>query len=370
MSGLAEKSQRNSNIELLRIFSMLCIVAYHYFMYGFYSEDLFYTGNKFLSDILGDYGQIGVNLYLLISGYFLTEQRFSLKRLLTVAGQVWFYCWGILLVLTVLGKPPAGLELKYLLFPLTMSHYWFASYYVLLLLLAPALNFFVHRVTQRQHLAAILVMMLIYSVVPTFLRVTFQYTTAGRMVMLYLMAAYVRLYLGKAKLKTHCCLALFWYLCILGFSLFCDVWGQLRQDEAMLLRSMALAKGESFFGHMLTVELLICAVLAKPRHIGWVNRAASLTFGVYLFHENYFISPMWQSVFHTRGFAASPLLILHALGTILAVYLAGSLLDLLRQLTLGKLWGRLLDRFAPPLEARLRACFDRLLAAVNRALGA
>ena len=40
-----------------------------------------------------------------------------------------------------------------MLFPLTMSHYWFASYYVVLLLLAPALNFFVHRVTQRRDFA-------------------------------------------------------------------------------------------------------------------------------------------------------------------------------------------------------------------------
>ena len=86
----------------------------------------------------------------------------------------------------------------------------------------------------------------------------------------------------------------------------------------------------------------------KPAYSKAVNFAASLTFGVYLFHDNQLIRSMWQGVFKTSQFIDSPWLPVHALGAVISVYLAGSLIELLRQKTVGPLWQSLTDRFFVP----------------------
>lgn len=62
------KSKRNSSIELLRIFSILLIVASHFAQH---SGLISLSGkNKWLINIFLSLGQIGVAFFFLITGYF------------------------------------------------------------------------------------------------------------------------------------------------------------------------------------------------------------------------------------------------------------------------------------------------------------
>ena len=88
------KSRRNSRIELLRIICMVMIVAYHYSMYGFYAQDLMYSANKPFVELLSLGGQVGVSVFVLISGYYMVDLNYSFRKFSLFMGQIWFYTLG------------------------------------------------------------------------------------------------------------------------------------------------------------------------------------------------------------------------------------------------------------------------------------
>ena len=91
---------RESNFELLRIISMILIVLHHYALHG----GLFQPNN--LNEKVGLFillgGKIGVNVFVIISGYFLVNSKFRIKKLLQLIGQVYFYAIFIIISLILI----------------------------------------------------------------------------------------------------------------------------------------------------------------------------------------------------------------------------------------------------------------------------
>lgn len=79
------QNQRQSNIELLRCFAMLCIIVYHLCLFALGGVP---TSTK-LYQALQIPLHIGVPLFVLISGYF--GIRFSLKGLMRLCSKGYFY---------------------------------------------------------------------------------------------------------------------------------------------------------------------------------------------------------------------------------------------------------------------------------------
>ena len=66
----ANNKLRNSSFELLRITSMLLIVAHHFVVHGKFDLTASFSKNIFFLQSLSMFGKLGVNLFVLISGYF------------------------------------------------------------------------------------------------------------------------------------------------------------------------------------------------------------------------------------------------------------------------------------------------------------
>ena len=85
-------TKRDSNLELLRIVAMLGIIASHY---GFglkpllAEEPLSINSLWFLNLTL--WGKVGINCFMLISGYFMCEMAISAKKYIKLLAQVYFY---------------------------------------------------------------------------------------------------------------------------------------------------------------------------------------------------------------------------------------------------------------------------------------
>ena len=81
----AKNNIRNSNLELLRIITMLLIVAHHYVV----NSGLFQIGGPIKSDLMslksmfllvfGAWGKIGINAFVLITGYFMCTSDITLR---------------------------------------------------------------------------------------------------------------------------------------------------------------------------------------------------------------------------------------------------------------------------------------------------
>ena len=79
-----------------------------------------------------------------------------------------------------------------------------------------------------------------------------------------------------------------------------------------------------------------------------INVVASATFGVYLIHDSSIVRPfLWNTVFKTETYQDSAFLILYSIGVCLLVYAACTVIDLLRQNTIEKVYLHVVNKMAP-----------------------
>lgn len=83
---------RDSNIELLRIVSMLMIVILHFLMHGrILKWSAFGSKEYAIYWMIEAFVFVCVNVFVIISGYFLCLSKFKVSRLTKVWFQVLFY---------------------------------------------------------------------------------------------------------------------------------------------------------------------------------------------------------------------------------------------------------------------------------------
>ena len=103
------KPLRSSNLELYRIVCMLMIVAHHYVV----NSGLFASGGPMVSNpisantlylaLLGAWGKVGINCFLMITGYFMCTSHITVRKFIKLILQIYLY--------------------KLLLFPIRVAHY-------------------------------------------------------------------------------------------------------------------------------------------------------------------------------------------------------------------------------------------------------
>lgn len=82
---------RNSNLEILSIISMILILFHHFYYNNINLEYSNLKINQFINQFLSSVSKIGVNCFVLITGYFMIESKFKIEKLLKLYGQILFY---------------------------------------------------------------------------------------------------------------------------------------------------------------------------------------------------------------------------------------------------------------------------------------
>ena len=134
---------RNSNFELLRIIAMLFIVIWHISIHAQKGE--LASHNYILALTI-----TGVNLFVLISGYF--SIKLNWKNLLTLVGTVAFYnLASIIFKWQITGATPRLGEIAGCFPPICNTHWWFINCYFMLMLLSPIINIALEKATDKQY---------------------------------------------------------------------------------------------------------------------------------------------------------------------------------------------------------------------------
>ncbi|MBQ5417783.1 MAG: acyltransferase family protein, partial [Oscillospiraceae bacterium] len=200
-----ERMIRQSNIELLRIIAIIIIIAHHFAVHsGFdFSADTVSLNRLWIRFIrIG--GKIGVNIFVLISGYFLVSaQSIKTSKILKLWGQVFFYSIVIFLVFSVSGLQPfSQQELIEHIAPVTYSRWWFASTYFVLYMLSPYINRLLRTFDRKQYISFLLLLMVLWSVIPTITGSLLQSDPLFWFVFLYSLAGYIKLFGIKTDLSS------------------------------------------------------------------------------------------------------------------------------------------------------------------------
>lgn len=359
-------NSRNSNLELYRIICMFFIVVHHYCVHGFTLECVDYGVNKYVLDILSSWGKVGVDGFILMSGYFMVSSRFTVQKFLKIWGQVWFYTMGIFSAFYFTGNVnPQMLKLLFRqsMLPVSYSMYWFVTYYLILMMLSPFINTFIHNLSRNRYRNLIALLILLWSVSGSFLDTDYAFTMFGWFVTLYLVAGYARLYITEeyAKKWRFGRLSVLCAGAVILSTVVRNALGYLTKNDGYWINSRIFVDQEQdFFVFAFAFCFFMYLLYRKTGCHKWINYMASLSFGVYLFHDNYFTRVyLWKVWFGVSEYESSNWLGLGMLGVCAGVYIFASVIDFIRKNTIEKVWMKLIDKYVPKAEQYIGTRFHK-----------
>lgn len=343
-------NERKSNIELLRIFSMILIVFHHYATHGGVYWNVNDGMNEWIATAMISYGKIGVDIFMIICGYFMVEQQFTWKKLLKLEVPVWFYSvlFGILACFVF--EDDLGIEnVLYFLFPVLSNQgdqYWFVPCYMATILLSPAINKVIKSLNYKTFKRVLLVAVLLVSVIPTVFRVTPIFDgNISLFVLLYVIGAFLRLNQDILhKTRMWCSVLL---LFIISAAMIVGT---------VLLKSVSadcLWVGGSIFSISISVLLFVIFAKFPMGYNKWINGIAATTFGIYLIHDNLYVrNHLWTQWLHCQEYYSSEKLWLHGLCCVVIVFVGCMIIEAVRQVLFSRirkmvLSGKKLRRWYP-----------------------
>ena len=328
---------RNTSIELLRIISMIMIMFHHFAYHGNFEWNFNEVTLPHLwYDFILRGGKVGVDIFVLISGYFLienTEKLFQPKKLLKFWGQVVFY--SIMTYLLSVMLRLNAFEIKQLIkvcLPITYPGWWFASTYFMLYLIHPFLNKLLHGLSKTEYQYLILMMVLCWSIIPTATTQLFESNSLLWFVTLYGIAGYVNLYGGNQKLQSKHYFSLYFMVLIITYTVSTTFLFLGTKKEEWSTHAIDFFEIERLPILLMAITLFMGFVTLKMNYHKWINMIASATFGVYLIHDSSYIRYyLWTNIFKINQYQDSTFLILYSILVVFILYVSCTMIDLIRK---------------------------------------
>lgn len=325
---------RSSNIELLRIVAMFMVILGHYYVKGGFPDDSLMNANKLLMQFLGSWSKIAVDIFVIISGYFLVTQKFRWSKLVKFFSCTYFWSLTTLAAaLLLLNLDVSKSMIMKAVNPFTPLN-WFARAYLILYIIFPLLNSLIKYISKVQLAVVIGVLTTVFYIVPTIRGVSLggYLNSLFMFANMYLIGAYLRLYTNDKIERTIELMggtsATIFYATILFF----DYMGRydsyyIDKDHVMIFAFV----GCNIFGLIMATAIF---VLFKNWHIsynGIINTIATTTFAVYLIHDNGVLSAwLWNDLIQANIFYDSVWLIPHMLITAVVIFAVCGVLEYIR----------------------------------------
>lgn len=297
---------------------MFMILAAH--ASGYLNEEDLVGGQGVFKLLVNQFCLVGVNVFVLISGWF------GIKASFRGAGKLLFqilYVTVICLIVSLLAGLPVSFREDVLPFLLLGRPYWFVASYLILFAISPVLNAFVENATQgtfRTVLLAWFGLAFFYGFLLDAGHFDYGFSALS-FIGLYLLARFVRLYPGR----------------LTSFSAWTDagIYTGLTLLSALLFWCGYKWFGMGFHLNHYDSPLAIIAALylllafskinLQSRTVNWMAGSA---FAIYLIHEHNLVSPYYHQLFHNLGqWVPAPAVVPVAIAFLLLIGLACILAD-------------------------------------------
>ena len=326
--------------------------------------------------VVVQYGQVGVCVFLTVSGYFLSARGFSWRRAASTWARMLVYsllCLAGGSCLAGMGLAPARVgelfapgvlprTLATALLPFLSGAYWFVSAYLVMLAVSPFLNVLLACVPRRG-VEGLLLMLGFLSVWRLWAPAVDSWSMVSYALLCYLAGGWVRRYgavLSRRRLPLACV--------AVAATLLMGVFDRVAMGSGPLARLLGwgaqVKPGVVVLPVVVAVVLVMLAVGADgsrvpARAAGVVSRLGSAMFGVYLLHENQFgYRLVWPAAARLVPAVPGPVgTMARSVAAVLLVFAACTLAALLVD--------RLLADRAARLAGRLAVlCFGKLVSAL------
>ena len=322
---------RSSNLELLRILCILFIIGDHFFSQSGVIERISY-GTDFLYCALTSLSRVGCSVFVIISSWFSVGKEFKFKKVLHVWLTVIMYSFPLTLFLFVNGYVKNN-DLANTLFPIEQSPLWFASFYIVLVILMPCLNFIITNASRKT-----LEILLLFAFFALTLYTTLT-TSAGLFssdlwvfIFLYLLTGYIKYYELKIPSSWKCFLifGILWVLITIGRTV------SYQQNLSTIAYYMDAyrAKMQTLPNLIMAYSLFFGFLGLKLKPSAAINKVATATLGIYCFHQvPCWYSYLWNNIFLIRYHSLNLNLsgkILYSLVSVAVVFIGGMLIEFIR----------------------------------------
>lgn len=355
------KLDRKSNFELLRIFAMFIIIWNHLCNSIYFELNHAIDFNLVISKAFYVWtGNLGNYLFIFVSGYFVSNSRFSWRKVFKLWFQIFtisvvigivFYIFKLSIItgnvnslgfynadtdLIISKRVFSTKDLFQSLLPTLLGNNWFASAYLLFYMFTPFLNEFLRILDQNSHKKLILLMGIVGTVlymIPG--QGIFESNNLFYFILAYFIANYIKIYDPKILKNQKINLLLSLVLSII-FILWIILIIWLNDKLSFINREFV-----RFFSYPFALNrfpILICSIFVfcffknlQIKNNKLINLFASTTFGVYLIHENPFLKGvLWHEIFSIDKFIESKWLIFYMLFTVVLTFICCSIIDLFR----------------------------------------
>lgn len=329
------KTSRNSSFEILRIVAMLFIIGHHFVWYGGQMNIDFSEGiNRYIAQFLFIGGNLGVDIFFIISGYFLVSGQFKVKKLIKLDLAIIFYSViSIIIVTFALHNKQQVYTWLQAFFPLSLESYWFMTIYAAIYLLSPCFNKLINQL-DKKHFTAIVVIMFFFVCIRPAIAFPKRLTIFNGCFPIGIYGYFMGAYLRKYPIKFLDNIAVSFIVFILSYIVLglVSVYGY-KYDDINIMGSMK----DIFFAHE-SIFMLICSISAlmfvKNIKIGKVvsiNFIAQAMFGVYIIHEAPVLRGyIWNNILHAANITHNNYYILYAMKIILALFISCTIIELIR----------------------------------------
>ena len=288
-SPVGINSLRDSNVELLRIILMLMIAIHHFLLHAFTAEiakpSAVLTPTIAIATIVNGFCYIGVNCFLLISGYYGIHCK--LRSILNLFLMCAFYSLiGYLTHVYVDGAHIGRSLLFNSVFVFSHNSWWYVSCYVALMLFSPLLNVAIEHLEKRQF-QLVLLLLTIYNIYFGWFWGGIDFNINGynivQFIYVYLIGAYIRRHVSLEYIRFKRWMSIVLYI------LCAACWGIL----TCLQHGFALYNWNAFSYNNLFVLVasvaFFCFMMSfsfKNRYFNWL---ATSTLAAYLIQDNTYL---------------------------------------------------------------------------------
>ena len=286
--------------------------------------------------------QVCVNSYVMLSGYFMVNSSFRLKKLAALWMEAVLYGFGLKLLFMLTGNEAFSVvSLASCFFPILTGRYWFLTIYVGMYLVAPFVNILIHSMDRKQHGMLNLCLFAIMSVWSSIHPSVKGMNSGGGwglawFVVLYLAAAWFRLYYVPAKKAAG------WLACYVAVPLLIAgvqcMSGNLPGAVGAIVSNWFRYDAAPVY--VMSVCLFVGFLNIEIRNetlTKWITAVSPLTFGVYLIHAHANVSPWSWEVLALPEKMGSAMFPLIQLGAVFGIFAVCACVDALRKCTVGRL---------------------------------
>lgn len=333
-------AQRNISLDILKCLSMLFVVLLHVGndTKGYYQVVLNPPFDiKWLLDcFISTFAFVAVNCFVLITGYFLCESKIRYKKIINLWLTVFTYSFGFYVILCIVPFCNTHFSVAEIIknaFPIIHKRYWFVTCYLLLYALVPFLNKLINVLSNNEFKLLLFILITFYVVLTTLFNDIVDSRNGYSLcwfIILYFTAAYIRknpfpkLHYGWLYIITS--LISFGLTIIIEF-IDSSPFEFLTRDPRNYNSIFTFFSSVCLF---LFFEQLDLKVTSKLSNI--ISRISIYSFGVYLFHEHQYLSPIiWHKIVGLYRFQNNTIkFFIVYFSSVILIYIIGILVEWLR----------------------------------------